>query len=195
MLSRYAQCVHSPKFEEQMELTMAVIPGEKTSLSESEAGTYDLTVADAVWVGTALLHELNPKRTEFATEEIVECVRQKRLTKGAYKSIWQQVNQHCVANRKPQPNRSCMLYALGQGNRRLFRSGDMPVEGRKGAPTHPEWDKLPAQYRDLRRWYEEEWNGAAAGAENDPLLALIGTWKWETADEYVARLRSDWGDR
>jgi hypothetical protein len=194
MLSRYVQCVHSPKFEEQMELTMAVIPGEKTSLSESEVGTYDLTVADAVWVGTALLHELNPKRTEFTTEEIVECVRQKRLTKGAYKSIWQHVNQHCVANRKPQPNRSCMLYALGQGNRRIFRSGDIPVEGRKGAPTHPEWGELPPEYQRLQQWFELWDEGGRMNVE-DPLLALIGTWKWETADEYVARLRSDWGDR
>jgi hypothetical protein len=181
-----------------MELTMEAISSERTELSESGAAESSLTVADAVWIGAALLQRragVENRDKGFATEEIVDEVVRLRLTKGAPKSIWQHVNQHCVANRKPQPNRSCMLYALGQGNRRLFRSGDIPVEGRKGAPTHPEWDKFPAQYQDLRRWYEEEWNGAAAGAENDPLLALIGTWKWETADEYVARLRSDWGDR
>ena len=177
---------------------MEAISSERTELSESGAAESSLTVADAVWIGAALLQRragVENRDKGFATEEIVDEVVRLRLTKGAPKSIWQHVNQHCVANRKPQPNRSRMLYALGGGVRRIFRDGDRSDAGREGAPTHPEWDKLPAQYQDLRRWYEEEWNGPAAGAENDPLLALIGTWKWETADEYVARLRSDWGDR
>lgn len=176
---------------------MEAISSERTEMSDSGASESNLTVADAVWIGAALLQRKAgvKNREGFAADVIVDEVVRLRLTKGAPKSIWQHVNQHCVANRKPQPNRSRMLYALGGGVRRLFRDGDRSDAGREGAPTHPEWDKLPAQYQDLRRWYEEEWNGPAAGAENDPLLALIGTWKWETADEYVARLRSDWGDR
>jgi hypothetical protein len=185
-----------------MELIMSVISGEKTSLGKPEARSYDLTVADAVWIGTALRQRtagIKNRDKGFATEDIVDEVVRLRLTKGAYKSIWQHVNQHCVANRKPQPNRSRMLFALGGGVRRLFRESDSSDPGREGAPTHPEWSKLPVEYQDLMKWYEEEWNGAAAGAERDPLLALIGSgkdiWKDEHADEYVARLRSDWGDR
>ncbi|MGD0446821.1 MAG: hypothetical protein ABSA39_23030 [Edaphobacter sp.] len=52
---------------------------------------------------------------------------------------------------------------------------------------------MPQQYQDLRRWYEEEWNGSGGG-EDDPLLALVGTWKDEPADEYVASLRENWSD-
>ena len=164
---------------------------------EAGKGVCDLKVADAVWVGTALLHEKYPKHERFTTDEIVDFVVQQRLTKGAYKSIWQHVNQHCVANRKPQPNRVCMLFALGHGDRRLFRPGDRRDEGRAGAPTHPEWNDLPQQYQYLRHWYEE-WVRAAEGTASDPLLDLVGTgtaiWKNEHADEYVARLRENWGE-
>ena len=152
-----------------------------------------LKVADAVWVGTALLHQQTGRNEGFSTENIVESVRERRLTKGSYKSIWQHVNQHCVANRRPQPNRICMLTAEGKGYRRLFRPGDKIHEGRKGAPTHPEWSVLPEQYQYLRNWYEE-WIQMTAGETQDPLLKLVGTWKDEPADDYVAHLRENWGN-
>lgn len=154
----------------------------------------ELKVADAVWVGTAWLHKDHPERESFTTEEIVSFVSWKRLTKGAEKSIWQHVNQHCVANRKPQPNRVRMLIALGEGKRRLFREGDKSDPGRDGAPTHPKWEDLPTQYQYLRQWYEEEWNGSIAKTAVDPLLGLIGTWKDAPADEYVASLRHGWNE-
>jgi hypothetical protein len=163
-----------------------------------KAAAHDLTVADAVWVGTALLQMQYPDAPGFTTEEIVERVRGLHLTQGGQKSIWQHVNQHCVANRKPQPNRSRMLYALGQGNRRLFRDGDRSDPGREGAPTHPQWDRLPAEYGHLERWYEE-WNHPARSAENDPLLKLVGSgveiWNGAHADDYVASLRQGWEGR
>lgn len=169
---------------------------EISKIQEGVEFSEGLTVADAVWVGTAMLQReigCAGRNQGFSTEKIVNFVQQLRLTKGTQKSIWQHVNQHCVANRPPQPNRSRMLFALGEGVRRLFREGDRSDPGRKDAPTHPEWAKLPQQYQDLKRWYEEEWNGADDG-ENDPLLALVGTWKEEPADEYVAHLRQNWGD-
>jgi hypothetical protein len=184
-----------------MELSMETTTIEKESIGlRTDAG--GLTVADAVWIGTALLQRkagIQNRDLGFPTDMIVNHVFSLGLTKGAPKSIWQHVNQHCVANRKPQPNRSRMLFALGGGIRRLFREGDRYDAGREGAPTHPKWEELPEQYADLRRWYEEEWNGVTAGQETDPLLALIGSgkaiWQDEPADKYVARLRSDWGDR
>jgi hypothetical protein len=162
---------------------------------EDAKSVLDLKVADAVWVATALLHKKYPERDGFTTDEIVSFVMWEHLTKGAQKSIWQHVNQHCVANRKPQPNRVRMLFAIGGGDRRLFRNGDRSDPGRENAPTHPKWEELPTQYQYLKRWYEEEWNGSIADTIVDPLFALIGTWKDEPADEYVAKLRSDWSDR
>ena len=160
----------------------------------------DLTVADAVWVGTALLHYHNEESPEgpIPTEAIVMVVNAAGLTKGLEKSIYLHVNQHCVANRPPNLNRSRMLFETGRGERRLFRPGDKYDPAREGAPMHPDWDKLPRKYLFLRRWYEEIWKGAAAMTTYDPLLALIGAgadiWKDEHADEYVANLRSNWGD-
>jgi hypothetical protein len=169
--------------------TLSTGATKPNSLVENDG---DMKVADAVWVGTALLHE-KTRRNLFTTDEIVDFVCLHHLTKGAYKSVWQHVNQHCVANRKPQPNRICMLYALGGGDRRLFRPGDKIYEGREGAPTHPEWNSLPKQYQYLRNWYEE-WAHVTASAVPDPLLELAGTWTDEPADEYVAHLRQNWSD-
>jgi len=179
-----------------MVLTMNATSVETAKIREGADSSEGLTVADAVWVGTAILQRKVGKADRdkgFSTETIVDFVQQLHLTKGAQKSVWQHVNQHCVANRPPQPNRSRMLFALGGGVRRLFRDGDRSDPGRKDAPTHPDWEKLPQQYQDLRRWYEEEWNRSVDGL-NDPLLALAGTWKDEPADEYVAHLRENWSN-
>ncbi len=177
---------------------MSLLELESVSNSARTTMRGELTVADAVWVGTATLHQQSPESEGFSTEDIVERVLHLRLTRGEQKSIWQHVNQHCVANRKPQPNRSRMLFALGRGNRRLFRDGDRSDPGREGAPTHPDWEKLPTEYRHLGNWYED-WNGVGRTTDDDPLLKLVGSgvgiWKDNHADEFVADLRKDWGGR
>ena len=174
-------------------MTVTTISEEKKSVGNS-----NLTVADAVWVGTATLHHEFPNEAGFPTETIVNRVIWLQLTQGGKKTVWQHVNQHCVANRKPMPNRSRMLFALGKGVRRLFREGDRSVPEREGAPTHPKWSDLPEKYRHLEQWYEE-WSRPARSAEEDPLLKLVGSgaeiWKATHADEFVASLREGWGDR
>lgn len=166
----------------------------ESQIAESENA--DLTVADAVWVGTALLHN-DHGGGPFTTEDIVQSVQDHHLTKGTYKSIWQHVNQHCVANRKPQPNRARMLFATGTGNRRLFRQGDRFDPERAEGRTHPEWSKLPPQYAYLSRWFETVWNKPDQPSQiEDPLLMLAGTgtglWGGGSVDEYVNSLRTDW---
>ncbi len=156
----------------------------------SERLSYDMKVADAVWVATALLHIQNPDNNHvgFTTEQIAKDVEYLRLTRATRSSIWQHVNQHCVANREPNPNRTRMLYALGKGNRRLFREGvDDFKPARAGSPTYPTWSELPNDFQHLRRWYEEEWNPSP-----DPLTALAGTWTFGNAEEYLRELREGW---
>jgi hypothetical protein len=159
----------------------------------------ELTVADAVWIAAALLHHSTQSEGPFSTEDIAAAVQNRHLTNGAPKSIWQHVNQHCVANRKPQPNRACMLFAVGQGNRRLFRDSDRPHPEREGGRTHPAWDKLPPQYAFLQHWYETKWNKAPEVPVHDPLLALAGAghgmWNGQTPDDYVTSLREGWEAR
>lgn len=173
-----------------MNKTLEAVDNKKSIIENDE-----LIVADAVWIATALLHEQHPDAPGFSTEAIVKRVLELHLTRGEQRTILQHVNQHCVANRKPQPNRSRMLYALGQGVRRLFREGDRGVPERDGAPTHPQWSALPQRYRYLEQWYEE-WGRPIRPAEKDPLLALIGSgaeiWKNTHADEFVANLREGW---
>ncbi len=171
--------------------TQIAEPMSIAAASDQGAG---LIVADAVWVATALLHRRAPERDGFAPEEIVRLVQKLRLTERTEDSVRQHVRQHSVANRKPQPNTVCMLFDPGGGLRRLFRLGDKAYPGRNEARTHPRWEDLPTEYQGLRRWYEEEWNRSSGDAAVDPLLALIGTWKEEPADEYVARLREGWND-
>jgi hypothetical protein len=161
---------------------------------------FDLSAADAVWIGVALLHYSRPSQAQFTNEEIVNSVLKHHLTKATEKSIRQHVLQHCVAESKPQPNRSCMLHATRDSHRRIFHDWeDQPHPARRGAPTHPEWDKLPAQYAYLRQWYEQRRKqNTAAMSSQDPLLDLIGSgseiWNGKDADAYVAGLRAGWSD-
>jgi hypothetical protein len=161
-----------------------------------EVDSADLTVADAVWIGMAILQMESKSALPFMSEIIVTTVQSLGLTQADPKSIRQHVNQHCVANRKPQPNRACMLYDTGKGNRRLFRDSDPRDPGRKGAPSHPAWSKLPAKYAFLREWYETVWNTTPTEPVVDPLLALAGTgrgmWGGHSADDYVSSLRKGW---
>ncbi len=167
------------------------------SLSQREQSSdkVDLTVADAVWIATAVLQHKAGDDRSFSTDTIVQSVVNLRLTEGAFKSIWQHVNQHCVANRKRQPNRACMLTATGNGERRLFRNGDRVDPERMGGRIHPDWDKVPSEYSFLRQWYETIWN-APSSQVKDPLLALASTgagmWGPGSADDYVNSLRSGW---
>jgi hypothetical protein len=171
---------------------------KEAPLTQTTPAGANLTVTNAVWVATAVLHKKYGERDGFAPEEIVRVVRELNLTEGAEDSIWQHVRQHSVANKKPQPNTVCMLFDPGGGVRRLFRSGDKVYPGRNESRTHPKWEDLPTEYQGLRRWYEEQWEASGRGDAEDPLLALVGSgkhiWKNEHADEFIARLRSDWGD-
>jgi hypothetical protein len=167
--------------------------------------TLDLAVADAVWVGVALLHLRFDKRSQFSVDEIVESVAANHLTNRALKSVRSHAQWHCVANLPARPNRSCMLFATresdesGGTHRRIFRDCDVNRihPDRRGAPTHPVWGKLPEQYAYLRDWYEIE---RKKGSEQtvDPLLALAGTGRGmfgdQGADAYVNSLREGWGD-
>ncbi|MGA7158237.1 MAG: hypothetical protein WBY53_15420 [Acidobacteriaceae bacterium] len=173
-----------------------------------KAKTENLTVADAVWVGTALLHEKYQARPHFSVAEIVRSVEENHLTSGTHKSIEQHVKIHCVANRKPQPNRSRMLFATREATdtadnfRRIFLEGDRYDPAREGSLTHPSPAKLPERYRYLLDKVPDllkRWHRVHAIPIVDPLLALIGVakgcWGGLSPDQYVASLREGWEDR
>jgi hypothetical protein len=155
-------------------------------------------VADEVWIATALLHRERSEAEDFAVEEIVRRAQQEELHKPFRRGVYVHVIQHCVANRPPNPGRYRMLFETGPGRRRLFRRGDWYHPDREGAKITPEREDLPHGYNGLLSWYRD-WSSATTSnaSKEDPLLALRGSgkhlWADEHADEYVRRLREDWG--
>jgi hypothetical protein len=158
---------------------------------------HQLRVADEVWIATALLHREHPKRRDFSIEEIIERAN-KEAGEGVLRpGVRVHVNQHCVANRPPNPGRYRMLFETTPGRRRLFRSGDNYDIAREGAKIVPAREDIPREYAALLDWYQNWGQGSVADRiKNDPLLALRGSgkelWADEHADEYVRRLREGW---
>lgn len=178
--------------------------------AQTEAGSLVLTLGEAVWVGTALLHRENPTAADFKVQEIKTRILEERLP-GALDAdgrlrpgIEVHVRLHCVANRPRNPAQLRMLMATGSGRRRLFRSDDVADPSRQGAIT-PRRESLPEQYRYLLDWYGAQYDIQAESAQatgetlakhGGPLLALLGLgreiWRDEKADDYVRRLRENW---
>jgi hypothetical protein len=165
-----------------------------------ETGTR-FTAADRVWIATALLHKENPARTDFSQPEIVDRGRREGLVEEKSNVFAVHVNQHCVANRPPNPGKHRMLLETEKGRRRLYRDGDPNRPGRTGKVV-PNPDDIPARYRPLLEWYAKWIRGSLSGARplkvdvTDPLLRLRGSgreiWKNEHADEFVRNLREGW---
>ncbi len=151
--------------------------------------------ADRVWVATALLHKENPRRKAFTLKEIQERASKEGFLEGAANTFYVHANQHCVANRAPNPGKHRMLVEVEHGQRRLYRPGDPSKPGRTGKVT-PEANAIPARYRPLLDWYGEWSKDSPTPTRIDPLLRLIGSgreiWKDEHADEYISRLREGW---
>lgn len=112
-----------------------------------------IKVADEVWIATARLHQEQPKRQSFSVGEIVDRVRQERLTDTVRPGVQVHAYLHCVANKRPNPANHRMLYATPDGNRRLFRKEDDYHEYREGGKTHPDPEELPESHRHLVQWY------------------------------------------
>jgi hypothetical protein len=154
-----------------------------------------LLAADRVWIATALLHTENPRRNGFSLNEIQGRARREGLLDETTNTFYVHANQHCVANRLPNPGNHRMLVEVEGGERRLYKPGDICKPGRTGKIA-PNPEAVPAKYRPLLDWYNE-WSRKRSTARSiDPLLKLIGSgkdiWKDEHADEYVRRLREDW---
>ena len=117
-----------------------------------------IKVADEVWVGTALLHLEQPDRESFSTAEIVDRVFQEGLHRPLRPGVQVHVSQHCVANKRPNPGNSCMLYETARGQRRLYRHTDEAHPYRMGGKTVPASSDIPAEYRYLLDWYASSYD-------------------------------------
>jgi hypothetical protein len=157
--------------------------------------------ADRVWIATALLHKENPTKADFSLQEIRERGAREGFVEERSNVFYVHANQHCVANRQPNPGKHRILTETTPGRRRLYRNGDVARPGRTGKIV-PRLEDIPAKYRNLLDWYQK-WNINSsrggppnAGPATDPLLRLRGSgreiWKHEHADEFVRNLREGW---
>lgn len=154
-------------------------------------------VADEVWIVTALLHREHPERIDFTMDEIRARAEKEALVTPVRPGVYVHIDQHCVANRAPNPGRYRMLIETAPGRRRLFRKGDPYHPMREGSKMIPDSREIPEEYVGLLAWYRDWSSGAASAAPaNDPLLNLAGSgkpiWADEHADSYVNRLREGW---
>ena len=164
----------------------------KATLQESV-----IKVADEVWIAAALLHRENPEHPDFTIDEILERAKKEQVTEMLRPGVYVHIAQHCVANRRANPGRYRMLVETSLGRRRLFRTGDSYDLSREGSKTRPAFEELPKRYQALLEWYQR-WDASLARnrANEDPLLALVGSgkhlWSDEHPDKYVRRLREGW---
>jgi len=151
-----------------------------------------VSVADEVWIATALLHREHPERPDFEKWEIIERAAQEGLVEPQRPGVSAHISSHAVASKKPQPNDYRMLVETERGRRRLYRNGDYCHPERKGKIT-PSLDDLPSEYVYLLDWYAT-WKkqGIKAVSKDDPLLKMQGIAKgiWnEDAVAYIRKLR------
>jgi hypothetical protein len=168
---------------------------------------------DGVWIAAALLHREQPTRVDFASREIERRFVEEGFPEGR-SSYAMTISFDAVANKKPDPGKSRMLYETGRGRRRLFRHGDDAHPLRAGGAddyatrVRPRSQDLPERYRYLIDWYDSTWSGSAAPGRrtaqapvsqgDDPIRAMVGLgqglWSEEHPDDYVRRLRENWGE-
>ncbi len=114
-----------------------------------------MTIADSIWIATALLHRGNTTAPDFSVHEIIDKVTGERLIPAYRPGLPVYVSKHCVANKPPNPVRDRILVETARGRRRLFREGDPFHPNRQGAKTCPNRAELPAEYQALLDWYDD----------------------------------------
>lgn len=119
-----------------------------------------MTIAEATWVATALLHKENPAAKDFSVAEIKERVKKEGLVDGSRSGLSIHVSQHCVANKKADPATHRILFRTVRGRRRLFRAlTDECHPDRQKGKIRPEKSDLSAPYQELVDWYDTVYSG------------------------------------
>ena len=155
-------------------------------------------VADEVFIATALLHREHPDTADFTVKEIIDRVARENLYGSVRPGVRVHILLHCDANIAPNPARLRMLYATGDGTRRLLVSTDDVHPGRTGK-IWPDPADVPPRYSELIAWAKKRYEKEGSPQRVrwlDGVLQLRGMgrelWKGEDPDEYVRKLRENW---
>jgi hypothetical protein len=156
-------------------------------------------VADAVFVGAALLQLEYPDKREFSLKEIEERVLREELWHGKTGSISAHISRHCVANSVPDGGAYAILFETRKSMRRLLLPGDAIDPGRVRGKKWPEKEALPERYAYLVDWAKERYAAAARDSDSGWLASVlsargIGRSLRESVnpDSHVRSLREGW---
>lgn len=112
----------------------------------------------AVWIAVAALHREYGTKATFSTGRIIEKIKEQDLCNVSDTTIVAHVSSHCVAN-SPATNKYVhrKTYRVGHGRYKLYKRGDPCHRTRESCNIAPLPFQIPAEYRDLRRWYDKEY--------------------------------------
>ncbi len=119
-----------------------------------------MTIADSVWLATALLHRENSQASDFSVQEIIQkslATRHESYSPGL--PVF--TSKHCVANKAPNSLRYRILVETTRGRRRLFRTGDSFHPDRQNGKVRPDKKDLPSEFQPLVDWYDEVYSKEA----------------------------------
>jgi AbrB family looped-hinge helix DNA binding protein len=142
-----------------------------------------MTIADSVWLATALLHRENSHVSDFSVQEIIEKALAAKLVENYRPGLPVHASKHCVANKPPNPGRYRILVETTRGRRRLFRMGDSFHPDRRNGKTHPDRADIPSEYQSLIDWYETDYSKQSLQSEAGALKNNPGTNRSTTAME------------
>lgn len=155
-----------------------------------------LSIADTVWLATALLHRTHPQAKGFPHEAILRKVSELDPSLNP-RSVSTHLSTHCVASKKANPATLRILSENPDGSLRLFRPGDSFHSTRRTGRTAPKPHALPEQYEYLLK---DQTDGSASylndSPAEDPILAISGVGKemWKQlggGEAFIRALRAE----
>ena len=154
-----------------------------------------MTIADTIWLATALLEKQNPRAHGIGYDTILKKVSEldPSLRPG---SVHAHLSAHCIASKRASPATLRILTENSDGTLRLFRFGDPYHVSRRVGRTQPKPHAIPMKYHYLLRPEDEHAQPVYFSPEEDPILALAGVGKemWKRlggGEAFIRAIRDD----
>jgi hypothetical protein len=161
-----------------------------------EIATAKLSIADTIWLATALLHRAHPHAKGFSHETILRKVAELDQSLNP-RSVSTHLSTHCVASKKANPATLRILSEEPDGSLRLFRAGDSFHPSRSAGRSSPKPSVLPPQYEHLLRNPAPDRSSKSYDPPaEDPILAISGVGKemWKRlggGEAFIRALRTE----